>query len=338
MLIFGLLVSSQLQAVETDKGDSVRQRNTSLSEDINCFEARLGMNPAREGAQEERIAALEYRMLGKTQSGSLVSRIERLKRIEAQKESGSRTQVSAGQASNYHLKSANPDVGRVLELLPLPNTFKANFVRIQPPGTKADLRSDYLAEVMRATQGKVVRFKQMPIPVYIAPAPDPSLARACVHGFEAWEERSGGIVRFVQIDEPKRARIKVVWGHLGVSSNPKDCSMGAHTVTKWQTNGTKKIDFNKLSAPFLKGGAKNAVPPQVIEVNLDLIYSKSEEIRMRLLQNVVAHELGHALGILSHSQDCGDLMYLVTDECSRISQRDLNTLKRLYESKVDVAL
>src|SRR5579883_1850443 len=88
MLVFSLLGGSSLRGAETDKGDSVRQASTSLREDINRLEARLGINPAREGAQEERIAALEYRMLGKTQSGSLVSRIERLKREERQKQAG----------------------------------------------------------------------------------------------------------------------------------------------------------------------------------------------------------------------------------------------------------
>jgi hypothetical protein len=336
--VLALAVAARLQAAESDAGGSGKSATLSISDEINQLEADLGINPAREGAQEERIAALEYRMLGKTESGSLVSRIERLKRIKGQRQASARPEKLGAAVSIYQFKAANPAVGKVLELLPLPNTFNANYVRIQPPGAKVDLTSDYLGEVMRATQGKVVRFRQMPIPVYIAPAPDPSLARACVHGFETWEERSGGIVRFVQIDEPERARIKVVWGHLGVSSNPADCSMGAHTVTKWQANGTKKIDLNKLSAPFLKGGARYIVPPQVIEVNLDLIYSKSEEIRMLLLQNVVAHELGHALGILSHSPERGDLMFAVTDECSRISQRDLNTLKRIYQSKVDVAL
>lgn len=337
-LVLALAFAARLPAAETDKDVSKGAATTSLSEEINRLEANLGINPAREGAQEERIAALEYRLLGKTESGSLVSRIERLKRIEGQGRAGTRSAKLGAAVPIYQFKAADADVGKVLELLPLPNTFNANYVRMQPPGAKIDLNSNYLAEVMRATKGKVVRFRQMPIPVYIAPAPDPSLARACVHGFETWEERSGGIVRFVQIDEPERARIKVVWGHLGVSSNPQDCSMGAHTVTKWQANGTKRIDFNKLSAPFLKGGGKYAVPPQVIEVNLDLIYSKSEEIRMLLLQNVVAHELGHALGILSHSPDRGDLMFAVTDECSRISQRDLNTLKRIYDAKLDVAL
>jgi len=153
---------------------------------------------------------------------------------------------------------------------------------------------------MKATKGKVVRFKQMPIPVFITPPANPSLTRACVQGFEIWEERSNGIVRFVQIDSPERARIKVVWGHLGASPNPQDCGMGAHTVTSWQPNPTKAksgFGLNKLA------GSKYVVPPQVIEVNLDLIHAKPQDVRLRLLQNLIAHELGHALGILSHSSD-----------------------------------
>ncbi len=80
------------------------------------------------------------------------------------------------------------------------------------------------------------------------------------------------------------------------------------------------------------------MPPQVIEVNLDLIYSKMPEQRYLLCKNILAHELGHALGLLGHSPEKGDLMFSVTDEYSRLSQRDLNTLQKLYERKVDVPL
>jgi Predicted Zn-dependent protease len=85
-------------------------------------------------------------------------------------------------------------------------------------------------------------------------------------------------------------------------------------------------------------GAKYTVPPQEIEVNLDLIYSKVPEARFLLTKNIIAHELGHALGLLGHSPDKGDLMYSITDEHSRLSQRDLNTLQKLYQKKVDVPL
>src|SRR5262245_30760481 len=69
LLVLVLAFAAQLQAAETDKDVSRGPATTSLSDEINRLEADLGMNPAREGAQEERIAALEYRILGKTASG-----------------------------------------------------------------------------------------------------------------------------------------------------------------------------------------------------------------------------------------------------------------------------
>jgi predicted Zn-dependent protease len=43
------------------------------------------------------------------------------------------------------------------------------------------------------------------------------------------------------------------------------------------------------------------------------------------------HEMGHALGIWGHSPDPGDTMYArVTHETPQLSDRDRNTLRKLY--------
>jgi predicted Zn-dependent protease len=76
----------------------------------------------------------------------------------------------------------------------------------------------------------------------------------------------------------------------------------------------------------------------VIEVNLDVLYGHDADIRDLLLKNIATHELGHALGMLGHSPKESDMMYTVTDEHSRLSQRDINTVTRLYQKKADIPL
>lgn len=51
------------------------------------------------------------------------------------------------------------------------------------------------------------------------------------------------------------------------------------------------------------------------------------------LYRIALHEIGHSLGIKTHSDHPDDIMYPVTTERSRLSQRDINTLLKIYASK-----
>ena len=227
-------------------------------------------------------------------------------------------------------------------IIPTENTTPPHFFRILPPSQTEPVTSDYLEHVLAASKNRTFRFAAMPITVYITPIQDQSLMKAVREGFFDWESR-GAKVKFLETTNIAGARIKVIWSRLGVSSDINDCTLGAHTITKWTKRPSGKVAVIPISAipvpiyiPSL--GPKYTVPPQVIEVNLDLIYSKVPEARYLLTKNIIAHELGHAMGLLGHSPEKGDLMYAITDEHSRLSQRDLNTLERLYARKVDVPL
>lgn len=299
-----------------------------------------------------RTERLEKTVFGCPQPGSIITRINGLSDLlkngsgkppEGAREAFDQENLPAEKLSSEKLAKVRELLANahIESILPAENTTPPHFFRISKGGETAKESSDYLEQVMAASKNRTFRFASMPITVYITPIQDQSLMKAVREGFFDWESR-GAKVKFVETNA-QSARIKVIWSRLGVSSDKNDCTLGAHTITKWTKHPSGKLAVMSISAipvpiyiPNL--GPKYTVPPQVIEVNLDLIYSKVPEARYLLTKNIIAHELGHAMGLLGHSPERGDLMFSITDEHSRLSQRDLNTLERLYQRKVDVPL
>ncbi len=324
--------------------------NLPLTEQITLLERKFGI--ANGGATSVvgaalRVENIERFVLGVPQDGSLIDRVKRLEGVNR-----AQTQINSSFANQKSFSPPPPSapvlsggtdtlIAQAIALLPENNASSVTFARVDSMDQNPAFVGDYYDYVYKASKGKVMRFKSMPIHIFITPYEDQNFMRACLRSFSVWEEGTHSEVRFVQVESPSKARIRVVWSHLGVDSRPNSCSLGAHTITKWQSNPGSPFSamtIGGLPISLPSGSPSYKVAPQLIEVNLDLLYAKAPEIRAKLLENIVAHELGHAMGLQGHSPVRSDLMSPVTDECSRLSQRDLNTLLKLYRSPVDIAL
>ncbi len=363
LLIAAFLLSCAPGSAQKDvpsSGDTAVSFDASLQQ----LESATGLAASSASSMLERVEALERKVFGQPGSGAISDRIKNLRQaVNGHQTAGKEAPVApptslqssveqsrtlapmatapAG-ATAAPLPVASDDM-QLATMFPLTNVYPPRFFRIEPPGSSATNPGDYFAEVMQATKGKIFRFEQMPIPVYITPYPDKQFTDACIRGFESWEDLSGGVVRFVQVADPTEARIQVTWSHLGFVNKGDGCTLGAHTITKWNTRPTGSLSLLNIGmVPLPLGiphvGTKYSVKPQIIEVNLDLMLSKHPEIRYITLQNVVTHELGHALGLLGHSPTRSDMMFSITDEHSRLSRRDINTITRVYQQKADVSL
>jgi len=118
-----------------------------------------------------------------------------------------------------------------------------------------------------------------------------------LQGFDQWVNATGSVVRYVEVNTPEAAQIKVYF-----KPNTRN---GLTTYSYYPSSGrlvSAKVEIGTLG--------NNAID----------------------IRSVSAHEFGHAIGIGGHSANPEDMMYpnFVSNVPLQITPNDLNTLKTAY--------
>ncbi len=184
--------------------------------------------------------------------------------------------------------------------------------------------SDYYREIAETSESE--RWNSFPIKVWIGNVPTGNWAQGAREAFTIWKE----MLPLELSAESEEADIRFNW------DAGTDVEGAAGEELDW-------VQFRRV------GGELTGRKVALISVDLSRNWSKDE------MRAIVLHELGHALGIRGHSVSKGDIMYWQVQEkshqvrvpgiyypyawktlVSKPSQRDLNTLIRLYNTPVVV--
>jgi predicted Zn-dependent protease len=155
--------------------------------------------------------------------------------------------------------------------------------------------------------------RQMPLKLHLpAPPPDTSsdpeaVADVVRDGVLDWTGAAGpDVPRFIFVDDPGDADIPIVW-----ANEPGGDWYIAHCV----------YDVDLTTRRF--GVARILVTTHV-----------GRELPLHVLYQTMLHEMGHALGLMGHSPDPGDIMYRNVGGAEGLSSRDHETLRRLYAKPI----
>ena len=186
--------------------------------------------------------------------------------------------------------------------------------------------SDYYGEISESSELR--KWNSFPIKVSIGSVPSANWAQGTREAFGIWKD----LFPLELAAEPEDADIRFNW------EGGTDIENAAGEEQDW-------VQFRRV------GNELSGRRVAYISVDLSHRWSKDE------MRAIVLHEMGHALGIQGHSESKGDIMYWQVQEknrrvyvpgipypfdwkslVSKPSQRDLNTLIRLYNTPGSVVL
>ena len=187
--------------------------------------------------------------------------------------------------------------------------------------------TDYFDHITLFSQGRITRFTQMPIRVYISPIlKDSPYLPEIRHAMQEWHTVSEGDIRFEETEVPQNADIRVSWGHSGLHTDFQDTRLGSAELIRLKD--TKQIVAQDPDEP-------NASPPFTVEVILMLEGDGTiGELSQKEMRTVCLHEFGHAIGLWGHSPHPGDVSY-PTATVQQPSTRDITTLRKLYNTPLN---
>ncbi len=210
-------------------------------------------------------------------------------------------------------------------------------------GTATLPASDYFDHITVFSDGRITRFTQTPIKVYISPVikESPYLPELR-HAMREWETAVEGLIRFQETDIPVNADIRVSWGYSSLM-DIHDTRLGSARLRRLQDK-TKSFPYPTEYASTDEQTQQDSINDKQtaantnnirVEIILMLEGDKTiTELSQKEMRTVCLHEFGHALGLWGHSPHPGDICY-PTATTQRLTQRDINTLRKLYDTPVD---
>jgi predicted Zn-dependent protease len=156
--------------------------------------------------------------------------------------------------------------------------------------------------------GRYLRFYEFPVTVYYDPGDVTEGANVWAYAFENALRELNQVVQIEATDDRENANIiisVVPPEQLATACVIREVGVLAGCASMGRIGGATK--------PFVRG--------------LAFVATDSHNP-----VGVVLHELLHALGVVVHSPDPDDIMYFEETQIKKLSARDLNTLRRLYDS------
>ncbi len=172
--------------------------------------------------------------------------------------------------------------------------------------TVSALADDYFDQITVFSHGRITRFVEMPITVYITPTLQARYLPELRYAMRQWEAVSDGKIQFQELRTSKDADIWVRWGY----SDPANMDM---------TYG--KAELTRHSAEDFSAEIILSLPKPSISAKLS-----QEETR-----TVCLHEFGHAIGLWGHSPDPLDVSFWASI-AQRPTDRDQATLLKVYST------
>lgn len=220
-----------------------------------------------------------------------------------------------------------------------------SLISITPGTAQESSNTDYFDHITIFSDGRITRFTHMPIQVYISPVIKESPYLPELHyAMREWETTTEGLIRFQEIDTSQDADIRVSWGYSSLM-DIHDTRLGSARLRRLQnkvrtfshatsyTNTDRQIQQTPTdNADTTDHTNKNNFR---VEIILMLEGDKTiTELSQKEMRTVCLHEFAHALGLWGHSPHPGDICF-PTATAQHPTQRDINTLQKLYNTPID---
>lgn len=175
-----------------------------------------------------------------------------------------------------------------------------------------------------SVNGNIIRWQlsSSPIKVYVEPINFSNSAvlynKAIINSLNAWSEASKGRIGFCLVESTEDAQIKIFW---------------EKNINKNASTKGNKLYFSGFASPEYFG--KQLIFTQI---KFNVYDNMGNPIPLSYFERGLTHELGHALGIMGHSDNKYDIMYPFVNILTKsLSNRDKETINILYNTEPDIS-